>query len=221
MMKKYYIYILLFICILCQFRVYGQKANVVVEKVKCNINKEGYFLRINITKGSEKYIRETKDYFMQSVFEKNINDQDVLEVMKQLIPCFEDISLSCQDVKKYYINSTQLDFQDMPEPKSKNYTIAVDAMFAINRLVFNAGLHKISTFPVMFDSKTMKEVNSNPEKVSHMARRYKMWYKLLENELETKGKINWYNNKVVRYLNQGTVKWWDMILVEKGIRASL
>ena len=198
---------------------YAQKVLVNVEKVACHEDFQGFYLKITLKKRGKIWVRETKDYHMKSLLDEELTNEDRFEVMRALIPCFNDYSQSCNKVERYYIDSFQIEYPGMPVPNSKSYNIAIDAMFALNRLFYPSYLHRISTYPVLFDSKTLKEVNNEPKFIKQMADKYLEWFKLKQDSTFLKDSFMPIDD--LKFLNQGTVKWWDMMLVEKGERESI
>lgn len=197
----------------------AQKAVVTVDKITCQEDLSGYYLEITLKKGNRIWIRKTKDYHMESLLDEGLTNQDRLEVIRALKPYFTDYSRSCKKVSRYYINSFQIEYENMPVPKSKNYNIAIDAMFAFNRLFCPSYLHHISTYPVLFNSKTLKEANNDPKLIKQMADRYLKLFQAKEKSASNKNPFMTRDD--LNYLNQGAIKWWDMMIVEKGIREDI
>ncbi|MDR2270605.1 MAG: hypothetical protein LBF27_06835 [Sphingobacterium sp.] len=213
---RYLVCLLLLLC--CKLWVFGQRTQVNVEKIKESKN-SGYYLKITIVKNGIKYIRNSKDYDIDMYLDKlggQLNVADISLITEKIIPYINDYSLASTRVRKYYITSTQIDYQGMPKPKSLRYPLAIDAMFAINRLFYSLYLHRISTYPVLYDSKTLAEVNDNPTMVRLMAKRYYQWFDLVKSAKYSRIQI--LSSEFAQFLNKGTVKWWDMMIVSKGIR---
>lgn len=197
----------------------AQKAVVTVDKIPCREDVSGYHLEITLKKGDRIWIRTTKDYYMESLLDEGLTNEDRLEVARALKPCFTDYAQSCKKVSKYYINSFQIEYENMPVPVSRNYNIAIDAMFALNRLFCPSNLHHISTYPVLFNSKTLKEANNDPKLIKQMSDRYLKLFQ--KKEKSTSNENPFITRDDLNYLNQGTVKWWDMMIVEKSIRQDI
>ncbi|MEJ5089406.1 hypothetical protein D3C87_1262370 [compost metagenome] len=197
----------------------AQKAVVTVDKIPCKEDVSGYYLEITLKKGDRIWIRTTKDYYMESLLDEGLTNEDRLEVVRALKPCFTDYAQSCKKVSRYYINSFQIEYENMPIPTSRNYNIAIDAMFALNRLFCPSYLHHISTYPVLFNSKTLKEANNDPKLIKQMSNRYLKLFQ--KKEKSTSNKNPFITRDDLNYLNQGPVKWWDMMIVEKSIRQDI
>lgn len=197
----------------------AQKAVVTVDKIPCKEDFSGYYLEITLKKGDRIWIRKTKDYHMESLLDEELTNEDRLEVVRALKPCFTDYAQSCKKVSRYYINSFQIEYENMPVPTSRNYNIAIDAMFALNRLFCPSYLHHISTYPVLFNSKTLKEANNDPKLIKQMSNRYLKLFQ--KKEKSTSNKNPFITRDDLNYLNQGPVKWWDMMIVEKSIRQDI
>ncbi|GGH28865.1 hypothetical protein GCM10011418_39760 [Sphingobacterium alkalisoli] len=198
---------------------YGKGIDVKVEKIPCKEEYDGFYLKITIQKGNNIWVRNTNNYHMEALYDSKLTYNDRLEVVEALLPCLNDYTLSCKKVDRYYVNSFQIEYQGMPIPKSKRYNIAVDAMFAINRLFYHAYLHKVSTYPVLFDSSSMQEVNENPKSLQKMANIYREW--LAERSLTKATNTLDLILDDLKYFNKGVVKWWDMMIVSMGIRDSI
>lgn len=198
--------------------VFGQPTQVDVKKIKEN-ESSGYYLKITIVKNGITYIRNSKDYDIDMYLDKlggQLNVADISLIIKKIIPFINDYSRASTKVRKYYINSTQIDYIGMPKPKSVRYPLAIDAMFAINRLFYSLYLHRVSTYPLLYDSKTLAEVNNNPKMIKLMAKRYYLWLDLINSGKYSRIQI--LSSEFAQFLNKGRVKWWDMMIVYKGIR---
>ncbi|QQT32026.1 hypothetical protein I6I99_05490 [Sphingobacterium multivorum] len=80
-------------------------------------------------------------------------------------------------------------------------------------------LSEYSTYPVLYDSKTLREVNDNSTMIKSMAKRYYQWLQLVEHSNYSKRDI--LSTEFARFLNRGRVKWWDMMLVSKGVQKEI
>lgn len=211
----------LFMLLYSVFCARGQNIQVKVNKFQEKGGK-GYYLKIRIEKNGVNYERDTRETFI-GVFMDDLGEKlsvyDICLIVREILPYTNDYSISSQKVKHYYLVSYQQMYKGLPAPKSKTYPIAVDAMFAINRLLYTEVIYSLSTYPVLYDSRSFREVNDNSTMVKLMAKRYYQWLDLIEHSNYSKKDI--LSTEFAQFLNRGRVKWWDMILVSRGIQKEI
>lgn len=198
------------------------------QQIKVEVNKfqekntKAYYLKIKIEKNGVSYERDTREAFIGLFMDDlggKLSVSDICLLVKEILPYTHDYSMSSQKVKPYYLISYQQVYKGLPKPKSKTYPIAIDAMFAINRLLYTEIIYSLSTYPVLYDSKTLREVNDNSTMIKSMAKRYYQWLHLIEHSNYSKRDI--LSKEFARFLNRGRVKWWDMMLVSRGVRKEI
>lgn len=73
-------------------------------------------------------------------------------------------------------------------PKSKYFTIEIDALYYINRIAYGVYTDYYSPAPVLYDNEEEIEINDRPEKVKVVFVEYKKWF----DECMKTGKISKY-----------------------------
>jgi len=177
-------------------KIFAQMDTIYIEKEEClsaGIYK-GYKLIIHYKSDTLNIKAKVFDYKLD--FLKAINDKMKLDVIGMLLNYQGDTTMCCLKVQHYSFNGNE-----GCRGKVENiirYTIQVDALFIINRLVWPKLMELYSCSPILYDNKLKKEINSDQKKIKVVFDAYKKWYA----ECRAKGRIP-------RYFpfNDGRYKW--------------
>jgi hypothetical protein len=175
--------------------IIGQSTLVEISKSACSDSKDGFFLNVEVRKDNRN-LDTAKSYYDYHEIHR-LNDATKIEIIGRLFQFAFDTSLCCRKVS-LYDNSEYGGCVDF-EPESKKFSIRIEALFIINRICYGAAINRLSCYPVLYDSETKKEINTNNCLVSIMVERYKAWYKLYKDT----GTLPDYH-----FLNDGRIKWW-------------
>lgn len=177
---------ILFLLSLLANRSLAQSDTVYIEKRECVTEDvyKGYKLVIHFTKDSSNLKAKVYDYYLD--FLQGINDKIKLDLIGKLLSYEDDTSMCCLKVYAYSFNGNE--GCRGASGGIDRYTLQVDALFMINRLVWPKLMELYSCSPVLYDNKLMKEINSDPEKIKCVFKEYKKWYE----DCMAKGKIDRY-----------------------------
>lgn len=167
-------------------RTFAQTDTVYIEKKECiseGIYK-GYKLIIHYQRDTVNTTAKMYDYHLD--FLKGVNDKIKLDIIGMLLNYQDDTSMCCLKVQYYSFNGNE-GCRGKVENVNR-YTIQVDALFIINRLVWPKLMELYSCSPILYDNKLKKEINSNPKKIKIVFVAYKKWYE----QCKAKGKIGKY-----------------------------
>ncbi|RPD39491.1 hypothetical protein [Chitinophaga barathri] len=184
-------------CILV-FAVLPVVAQFSVEVKKMPLpEKEGrYYLDVRVTKNGKMLDSIYRQYYSYDEMYQQ-GDSLGLIIAGKLVKFLSDTSLCGKPVKAYGND-------DYPgcynvKPHSERFTIGMEAMFIINRVVYSPLTFRLGCYPVLFDEVTGKELNDNHRQIQSVAERYKQWYK----EFKSRKKAPDYE-----MLKKGQIKWW-------------
>lgn len=176
---KFFLIALLLVGVL---NCYGQVAVVKVTKKICTYDTKysGEKLIIHYTYDTVD-LQSPVEYWLDSFI--TLSNSVKLLIIEKLLGYEDDTSLCCINVVNRSFNGIE-GCKGNPKGVTR-YTIQVDALFMINRLVWPKLMELYSCAPVLYDSKLQKEINSNQEKIKCVFAEYKKWYE----ECKSKGSI--------------------------------
>jgi hypothetical protein len=177
------ILIVLFFLMPFSGKIFAQGDTIYIEKKECTSEGiyKGYKLIIHYKNDTVNTKAKMYDYHLD--FLKGINDKIKLDVIGMLLNYQDDTSMCCLKVQYYSFNGNE-----GCRGKVENidrYTIQVDALFIINRLVWPKLMELYSCSPVLYDKKRKKGINSDQKKIKIVFAAYKKWYA----ECKAKGRI--------------------------------
>lgn len=137
----------------------SQHTPVVIEKVSCfhwADRFDGYHLVINV-RYNDTIIKTPRDYYYLDAVIK-LPDSIKLMVVEKLLKFKGDTSLCCRKVRGYH--NEGIGSLCTVYPKTTLYSIQIEALFMINKIVRPYGTSLYSCFPVVVDRITNEEINS-------------------------------------------------------------
>ncbi len=174
--------------------VLGQVKITTVSKQTCNT---GYSrLNVEVRKDGVLLDSARRKYYDYSNIYK-LHDSVRLKIVEYLLQFTFDTSICCNVVQSY--DNVEYPGCYNKTPASNNFSIRIEALFIINRVIYNTYTYRIGCYPVLYDSETKQEINNNNCLINIMVERYRAWYKLYKDT----GKLPDYH-----FLNEGRIKWW-------------
>ena len=154
--------------------IIAQTDSVYIERKECvsEDSYKGYKLIIHYVNDTSSQTAKTYDYYLD--FLQGIDDKTKLKLIGSLLQYQDDTSLCCIKAYNYSFNGIE-GCRGKPKDVTR-YTIQVDALFMINRLVWPKLMELYSCSPVLYDNKLKKEINSDQEKIKCVFAEYKKWY---------------------------------------------
>lgn len=167
------LWLLILLLIVTSINVLAQGDTLFVEKSEC--------LFMNKYKGSKLVLHYKDDTLQKESFTYGydleyfikLSDDKKLLLIENLLRYENDTALCCLDVIGHSFNGIE---GCRGVPKSKRYTIQIDALYMINRLCWPGLMEFYSCYNVLYDTKTDKEINSDPSKIECVFKEYKKWY---------------------------------------------
>lgn len=152
-----------------------------VEKKECSNNFRGNKLVLHYKSDTTQQTSFTYGYDLD--YFVGLDDRKKLMLIEALLTYENDTSHCCMKIIGYSLNGNE---GCKGVPKNVNrFTIQIDALFMINRLVWPKLMELYSCSPVLYDNNLKKEINSDPEKIKCVFGEYKKWYE----ECKSKGSI--------------------------------
>ncbi len=154
--------------------IIAQTDSVYIERKECisEDSYKGYKLIIHYVNDTSSQTAKTFDYYLD--FLQGIDDKTKLNLIGSLLQYQGDTSLCCIKAYTYSFNGIE---GCLGKPKDvTRYTIQVDALFMINRLVWPKLMELYSCSPVLYDKKLKKDINNDNEKIKCVFAEYKKWY---------------------------------------------
>ena len=102
-------------------------------------------------------------------------DSTKLSLIGQLLGFVKDTDLSCRKVTSYSFNGIE-GCRGNPNGVDR-YSIAIEALFTINRFCWPKSMELYSCTPVLWDTARKIAINDNPRAIAKFAKEYKKWYK--------------------------------------------
>lgn len=155
---------------------FSQVRNVNIKKVNCKneITKSiGYKLVVEVE--SMDTINVTPVYYYNLDVLVDLSDSVKLVIIGKLLKFKGDTSICCLNVNGYYNDG--IERTCTIKPKSKRYTIQIDALYMINKIVHPNATSLYSCFPVIINRKSKKEINECPDLLIEYYKVYEVWYK--------------------------------------------
>lgn len=173
---------------------YGQ-IEIEVSKQTC-VDKAGFFIDVRVRNDGillDSTSRYNYDY--GNIYQ--LPDSIKIKIIEEILPLITDTSKCCRRVNMY----SNPDYSGcfIKWPSSKEFSINVEALFIINRIAYWPFTYRIGCYPVLFDTRTHQEINSNNCLINIMALHYNEWFA----EYKKTGKRPHYS-----MLNEGRIKWW-------------
>lgn len=160
---------------------FSQSDTLYIEKRKCFYDNKysGGKLIIHYKKDTVSYT-SSLDYGLFGFV--SLPDSIKLLIIEKILAYECDTSLCCKEVIGQGFNGIE---GCRGVPKSKRYTLQVDALYMINRLAWPRIIELYSCYPVLYDKQLKKEINSDQKKIKIVFAAYKKWYA----ECKAKGRI--------------------------------
>lgn len=174
--------------------VFSQTTIEVSKTPSTEINK--FYLDVIVRKNGElldSIGRWSYDY--SSIY--RLPDSIKVRILNKLFEYVSDTSLCFNKVMIYENAENPGCFNEMPI--AKQFSIRIETLFIINHIAYNSFNYRIGCYPVLFDSKTKREVNDDNCLISLMVEQYKKWFKMYK----ATGRLPDYH-----FLNEGRIKWW-------------
>lgn len=181
MKKMKFIGAIIILSILSACVVKGQDASGFLEKEGLSIEKreclykgeQGYKLIIHFKVGNMEKISTQNNYSLTGFLD--LSDSIKLQMVGKLLRYKDDTSTVCIPVSNYgyegYENTCNI------IPKSKKYTIQLDALYLINKLCFPHAASFYYCYPTLMDTSTNNEVNpGNLCALQNIYKIYEEWY---------------------------------------------
>jgi len=184
LIMKNRIFFTLFIIVILQVifsDVFAQVRHVKVDKMKCWHERDkvdGYKLVV-IIEYKDTIITTSEDYDLVQL--TGLPDSTKLTIVEQLLKFKNDLSVCCRKVYKYYFEG--IERTCIGKPQSQTFSIQIDALYMINKIVHPYGTSMYSCYPVIIDWKSKAEINNCPDLVADY---YKVYEKRLKECLRTK-----------------------------------
>lgn len=190
---------IILICLVLFLASYAGFGQIVVQvsKVPCSGN-GGYYIEVNVRNRGYLLDSTGRRYYDYSNIYR-LADSVKIRIIERMFDFISDTSLCCKKVIGYENMDYPGCFSELPT--SDKFSIRVEALFIINRIAYNSFTSRIGCYPVLYDTETMKEVNTDNCLISIMVEHYKKWFKLYKE----RGKLPDYF-----YLNEGRIRWWGM-----------
>ncbi len=173
----------------------AQVEHISVQKDTCfhDVDKiDGHKLVI-IVKARDTTISTPKDFYdLDGII--GLSDSIKLNIIEQLLKFKNDQSICCRKVGKYYYEG--IERTCIGKPKSQIYSIQIDALYLINKIVHPYGTSMYSCFPVVVNRETQKEINDCPELIVDY---YRIYEKFFEEAKKTNVISNNFNFNTIKY----------------------
>lgn len=175
----------LFIVVLLLGSVLNCYGQVSVTKKKCTYDTKYSGEKLIIQYKTDTInLQSSIEYWLSDFIE--LPDSTKLLIIEKLLGYESDTSLCCLNVINRSFNGIE---GCRGKPKDAiRYTLQVDALFMINRLVWPKLMELYSCTPVLYDNKLKKSINHDQKKIKCVFAEYKKWYE----ECKAKGKIERY-----------------------------
>ena len=167
--------------------LFAQGFQVSVSKVQAKRDYEGFLLQLEVKKGrkSDKII--AGNYSSSYGFLMGYTLEEQIKILEELAKYFTDFSLCSEKVSAHFLTTR---IQGVTRVESKQYCIAIEAMFLMNYMAFGEAGMYLAKYPVLFNKCTRKEVNmTDSESIVKMTKIYSNWI----NNLKSKGYISHYD----------------------------
>lgn len=147
--------------------------NVRIEKHVCDHGSfSGAKLIIHVQHGNAEKTSKFNNYGFAGL--SGLSDALKLQIVEKLLQYKYDTAEVCLPVSNYgyegYENTSK------EKPLSKKFNIQVDALYSINRLCFPHASSFYYCFPVVFDTRTGKEVNNDYDAIRAFFEVYEKWF---------------------------------------------
>lgn len=184
--------------------VFAQTETTFVEKISCSIQNEynGFKLVIN-------YKNSDTSFSVQQYSYVQLGNEAKLKLVGQLLKFTKDTSLSCKQVRSYNFNGNE-GCRGFPD-SVKRYSIAIEALYTINRICWPKLTELYSCSPVLYDTKKKRVINDDPKAICCFVKEYETWYEECQKKGTipkyfpfNKGRYTWFEGR--RDINESTGK---------------
>jgi len=178
-MRTRFSYILCLIVVILSISIhqgFSQTKNVNIKKVNCKneITKSiGYKLVVEVESIDTTNVTPVYYYNLDALID--LPDSIKIIIIGKLLAFKGDTSICCLNVNGYYNDG--IERTCTIKPKSKKYSIQIDALYMINKIVHPNATSLYSCFPVIINRKNKKEINECPDQVIEYYKVYQDWYK--------------------------------------------
>lgn len=179
----------------------AQSDTLYVEKRSCSLSNQnnGYKLIIHYKNGNS--IEPQQPFSYSLTYLQSLSNSEKLLIVGELLKYANDTSLCCQYVRNENFNG--VDIKGGAPSSIKNYPIAVDALFMINRICWPKLTERYSPAPVLYDTIGKVVINDNPKAICCFVKEYEAWYKECKKKGNipkyfpfNKGRYIWYSGKI-------------------------
>lgn len=148
----------------------GQTAYI--EKI---VNNNKAHLAIGIKTGDNTKIYIV-DCFFQSV--TLLEDTTKIRLIEELLYYASDTTMCDNEIYNLSGNYTVI----RKSPLSKEYNLTIDALFLINYIALSSNAFYYSPYPLLYDSKSGKEICCGGKELDRVIEVYKKWFKKLKKD---------------------------------------
>ncbi|WP_293917904.1 hypothetical protein [Sphingobacterium sp. UBA5789] len=123
------------------------------------------------------YKKDIDTVFFNAIegFKNNLTDLEKLELIKCLLKFEGDTTIHPGMVHPLYFGDNARNNIRF-SPKSKYFTIEIDALYFVNRIAYGTYTDYYSPAPVLYDNIEKVEINDCPQKVKLVFSEYKKWF---------------------------------------------
>ncbi|RPD39490.1 hypothetical protein [Chitinophaga barathri] len=173
--------------------------SVEVKKVPFPEDRGRYVLDIQVIRNGKMLDSMYRRYYSYDEMYR-LGDSLRLIIVGELMTFLSDTSWCGKPVRAY--GNDEYPGCYIVKPHSDRFTIGMEAMFIINRIMYSPFTFRLGCYPVLYDEVTGKEINDDQGQIQTMEARYQKWYK----EFKSRKKAPDYE-----WLNRGRIRWWGAI----------
>ena len=118
--------------------------------------------------------KDTVNFNFPEGFENKLTDAEKLELIKCLLKFEGDTTRHSGMVYPNYYASNEIAVRF--SPKSKFFTLEINALYFINRVAYGTFTDYYSAAPVLYDNEEKVEINDQPDKIAMVFTAYKNWF---------------------------------------------
>lgn len=178
---------------------WGQAENLSIYKKPCIQDQRysGSKLMICFVRDTGILTSNSYEYWLHEFID--LPDSLKLLIVEKLLDFEGDTTICCLQANGWVFNGLDV---ARGVPKTKQYSIEIDALFMINRLCWPKGIDWYSSYPVLFDTKENQEINFNPERIKCVFKEYRKWFTICKREGQifkyfpfNDGRIVWFGGR--------------------------
>lgn len=180
----------------------AQNFRVKVSKIKRIQDYDGYSLKLEVKKNGHTKKIVPGNYSTSYSFLSYYSIDEKIIILEELAKYLSDFSLCSDKVSKHFLTTR---IQGVESVQSKQYPVAIQAMFLMNFMAFSEASMYLAKYPVLFNTCSGKEVGiEDHANITKMTQLYNTWI----SNVKLKRKISYYD---ILDFYRGEVIWVDML----------